>query len=126
MHRTRHKRQKRKRRTASARRETPQAAQKRESDRRRTLCDLNLFWMDCRKRPCIRARACRGDAQACFMRNWPPMEERERSFRRNYVSALHARRTPDEAIVYALACALKDAERAGAGVPLPLPSPPRA
>jgi hypothetical protein len=123
MNRTRRKQAKRKRRTASAQRATPQEAQKRETDQRRVLCDLNLFWMDCRRRPCIRARACRGDAQACFTGNWTPMEERERSFRRNYLRALRARKTPDEAIVYALACALKDAAAAGVSVPLPLSSP---
>jgi hypothetical protein len=126
LNRTRRKQQKRKRRTASARRETPQETRTRGVDQLRLLCDLNLFWMDCRRRPCIRARACRGDAQACFTRNWTPMEERERSFRRNYLRALRARRTPDEAIVYALACALRDAETAGVSVPLPWSSPARA
>ena len=34
----------------------------------REYCDYLQFWRGCRYKPCRRARACRGDQQACFSR----------------------------------------------------------
>ena|SRR5262245_23115174 len=64
---------------------------------RRVKCTLLRFWTVCRHARCRRARACTGDADACFVDRWREMPGHLRVFFHTNIEALFDGASPQEA-----------------------------
>jgi hypothetical protein len=64
--------------------------------------DRICLWRLCRKTPCVRARACRGDARVCagLVRDWLDLLDTEKRARRSFADIERPLATPDELRAY--------------------------
>ena len=58
-----------------------------EEARWRSVCTGFKFWRACGERPCQRAKACMGDARACFDRCWWRVREADKIYVRAGIKA---------------------------------------
>jgi hypothetical protein len=77
---------------------------------------LNVFWADCPGALCRRTQRCQSaDPKDCFHHSWAGLDENDRRFRRDFMSAFARLRDRDEAMVEAIARALLRRESAASG-----------
>lgn len=67
----------------------------------RTMCTLNLFWMDCSNKACRRVRRCAGDPSRCFNECWWRLSDGERQYRRDWMVELYRTKDFDKAAAHA-------------------------
>lgn len=60
---------------------------------RRKLCSVLLFWKVCGDKQCLRAKACAGNADACFTQLWPQVPENLKFTIRSFIKASGPGRT---------------------------------
>lgn len=65
------------------------------------LSNLFMTWKSCERAACRRARACEGDIQACWLRNWRSADENDRQWFRDWIKARASGMTVAEAFDHA-------------------------
>ena len=63
----------------------------------RAQCNALQFWRWCRKKPCRRARACKGNGQECFELHWRGLPEEARVWLRTGIAARMEGLSPNQA-----------------------------
>lgn len=76
--------------------------EKSREDALRFGADRICFWRLCGKPPCVRARACRGDARLCtaLVRDWLELLDIEKRAERGFADIERPLATPDELRAY--------------------------
>jgi hypothetical protein len=73
-----------------------------QREARRQICSVLRFAKYCGERRCRRARACAGDADACFLRFWPAVPEDIKNLIRQSAIFMQQGMPPREAVAAAL------------------------
>jgi hypothetical protein len=74
------------------------ARREEETTAKRHVCSHLLFWKYCGRKQCLRARACVGDTDDCFLRLWPVVPEQVKIGIRAAAKARQARLSKPEIV----------------------------